>query len=427
VSVGFCLVAVAKIIKFIIEGRNINAFLDADLFDTLTVFASQILLLLLTYSLQHMFGSQLLVDIQSEEEKFSKAFHTSPLGMVITRFPEGEIIDLNNGFLNITGMAREDLFGHKADDFKFWLTKGDNSVLKNELETQGRIYGLEFQFMRKSGKIATCLLSAELLTINNEKCLLSSLDDITSRKEYELNLIASKEKAEESDRCKTAFLQNISHEIRTPLNAIVGFSSLLGDDDLDKESRKSYVDLITKSSEHLLTILNDIMEISNIEAGVSKFNKQEININILLNDLYKQFRYRAIEKGIDLRVVVDQSFRNPVIVTDSTKLIQVLSNLLNNALKFTEKGRIKYGYELKNNHIEFHVTDTGIGIPEDLFDKIFDRFYRIDTSPVKKYSGTGLGLAISKAFIELLGGEIWVKSTVGKGTTFYFTLPRVHF
>jgi signal transduction histidine kinase len=281
--------------------------------------------------------------------------------------------------------------------------------------------------MRKSGKIATCLLSAELLTINNEKCLLSSLDDITSRKEYELNLIASKEKAEESDRCKTAFLQNISHEIRTPLNAIVGFSSLLGDDDLDKESRKSYVDLITKSSEHLLTILNDIMEISNIEAGVSKFNKQEININILLNDLYKQFRYRAIEKGIDLRVVVDQSFRNPVIVTDSTKLIQVLSNLLNNALKFTEKGRIKYGYELKNNHIEFHVTDTGIGIPEDLFDKIFDRFYRIDTSPVKKYSGTGLGLAISKAFIELLGGEIWVKSTVGKGTTFYFTLPRVHF
>jgi signal transduction histidine kinase len=169
------------------------------------------------------------------------------------------------------------------------------------------------------------------------------------------------------------------------------------------------------------------MEISNIEAGILKLNKQEVNLNTIMNDLHKQFRQKAMQKGIDLRMITDQSFRNPVIQTDGTKLVQILSNLLNNALKFTEKGRIKYGYELKNNHLEFHVTDTGIGIPAEMFGKIFDRFYQIETTKIRQYAGTGLGLAISKALVELLGGEIWLKSDVGKGTTFYFTIPRVHF
>ena len=427
VSIAFCMVCLAKIIKLIMSDEKFSDYLEPDQFDAVMIFVSQILLLLLTFSLQHMFGSRLLLDIKAEEEKFSKAFNTSPYGVVITRISTGEIIDINKGFQQITGVTREEVVGRMTDDFHFWLKNGNKSIISDELVRSGKIYGWEFHFKKKSGETATCLLSSEVISINNEKCILSSIDDITARKKYEMQLIASKEKAEESDRLKTSFLQNISHEIRTPLNAIVGFSTLLGDHDLDKESRKSYVELIFRSSDHLLTILNDIMEISNIEAGIMKFNRQKVNMNILLDDLYKQFNPKALEKGIDLKVSSDFSLRNPEIQTDGTKLLQVLLNLLNNAFKFTETGRIRYGYELRNGDLQFHVEDTGIGIPEEMSSRIFDRFYQIDSSRARPFSGTGLGLAISKAFVEFLGGKIWLKSTVGKGTTFYFTIPRVHF
>ncbi len=427
ISIAFCLVFLAKIIKLIVNRESFSDYLEPDMFDTVMIFISQILLLLLTFSLQNMFGSQLMLDIKAEEEKFSKAFNTSPYGVVITRFSTGEVIDINRGFQDITGASREDVLGKRTEEFGFTLKNGTRELVMEELKKSGRIYGLEFQIIKKSGEKATCLVSSEVISINNEKCILSSIDDITERKKYEMQLIASKEKAEESDRFKTAFLQNISHEIRTPLNAIVGFSTLLSDEYLDKESKQSYMDMIFRNSDHLLSILNDIMEISNIEDGILKFNRQKVNISVLLEDLYKQYYPKAQEKGIDLRITSSFTTRDKEIQTDGTKLLQVLSNLLNNALKFTDSGRIRFGYEVIDDQLQFHVEDTGIGIPEDMFSKIFDRFYQIDSSRARQYPGTGLGLAISKAFVEFLGGKIWLKSTVGRGTVFYFTIPRVHF
>lgn len=427
ISIAFCLVFLAKIIKLIVNRESFSDYLEPDMFDTVMIFISQILLLLLTFSLQNMFGSQLMLDIKAEEEKFSKAFNTSPYGVVITRFSTGEVIDINRGFQDITGASREDVLGKRTEEFGFTLKNGTRELVMEELKKSGRIYGLEFQMIKKSGEKATCLVSSEVISINNEKCILSSIDDITERKKYEMQLIASKEKAEESDRFKTAFLQNISHEIRTPLNAIVGFSTLLSDEYLDKESKQSYMDMIFRNSDHLLSILNDIMEISNIEDGTLKFNRQKVNISVLLEDLYKQYYPKAQEKGIDLRITSSFTTRDKEIQTDGTKLLQVLSNLLNNALKFTDSGRIRFGYEVIDDQLQFHVEDTGIGIPEDMFSKIFDRFYQIDSSRARQYPGTGLGLAISKAFVEFLGGKIWLKSTVGRGTAFYFTIPRVHF
>jgi PAS domain S-box-containing protein len=423
--VAFCMVCLARITKFLLSGYYPGNYLNSEAFDTIMILLSQILLILLTYSLGHMFANQVLTDIRAEEEKFSKAFNTSPYGIIITRLPDGQIIDINKGFAVITGFTRKEIIGKTTNDIALWAVKSDRSTFFGELSEYGKIYSREFIFRKKSGELITCLISSEVIIINNEQCILSSVDDISDRKKHELELIKSKEKAEESDRLKTAFMHNISHEIRTPLNAIVGFSTLLGDPETDKGTDEEYRNLLIKASDHLLSIMTDIMEISNIEAGILKFNKNDINLNVMLDDLYKQYRFRAAEKDLELRLIKSLPDTASFIQTDVTKLVQVISNLLTNALKFTDKGQIEFGYKLNDSWLEFYVSDTGIGIREELHSRIFDRFFQDDYTGRRKYDGTGLGLSISKAFIDLTGGKIWLDSKPGKGATFYFTIPYV--
>ena len=247
--------------------------------------------------------------------------------------------------------------------------------------------------------------------------------DITERKEIIEELIKSKEKAEESDKLKTAFLHNISHEIRTPMNAIIGFSALLGEPDLDEQTSKSYIEVIEQSSNHLLSIITDIVDISNIEANIIKTYKNEVCVNSTLKSLCNQFIPKAAEKKINMICETGLSDSDALVLTDNTKLSQILSNLISNALKFTEKGYIKICYRLKDNFLEFCVSDSGIGIPQEYHLRIFDRFYQVQNALERLYEGTGLGLAISKAYVEHLGGKIWLTSEPGKGTSFFFTIP----
>jgi hypothetical protein len=247
--------------------------------------------------------------------------------------------------------------------------------------------------------------------------------DISDRKKIEADLISAKNKAEENDKLKTAFLHNISHEIRTPLNAIVGFSSLLDDLNLSRAQQKSFIEIINKSSDHLLEIINDIIETSNIEAGVVKVNEYDLYLNDLIEKLYIQFNLYAERKNIQLERsfgIRDERF---IIRTDKTKLFQILSNLISNSIKFTDSGTIKFGYIVEENNLHFYVSDTGKGIPENEFQKIFDRFYQVEHTLNRLYEGTGLGLSICKAYVELLGGQIWLSSKVGEGTTFNFSIP----
>jgi PAS domain S-box-containing protein len=425
VCIAFWAVCIARIIKFMIIGQKSDNDFNSNLFDTAMILICQTLLILLTYSLEHMFGSQLFLDMKSEKEKFSKAFDTSPYGIIITRFLTGEILEINKGFQNISGYSSQDIFGKTTQEIHFWHTEDDRNIFFEELFKSGKVYGREFQFRKKSQELITCLLSSEVILINNEKSILSSIEDITERKKYELELIKSKEKAEESDKLKTAFLHNISHEIRTPLNAIVGFSALLGEPDLNENIKMSYINLIFNSSDHLLSIVNDIMEISNIEAGILNLNENEFNLNSILNVIVMQYKSKASAKGIEIKIAYGLYDNDSHIKTDKTKLVQILSNLLNNALKFTCEGYIGFGYKLKGKYLEFYVSDTGIGIPADKHKKIFSRFYQVDYSSSRPYEGTGLGLSISKAFIELAGGEIWLKSEPGQGATFFFTLPYI--
>jgi PAS domain S-box-containing protein len=250
-----------------------------------------------------------------------------------------------------------------------------------------------------------------------------SFRDITGRKKAEADLIAEKERAQESDRLKTAFLHNVSHEIRTPMNAIIGFSTLLNDPELSDEDRNQYIEIIFQSGSQLLSIINDIVDIANVESGQAKANLSVFNLNAALKSLGEQFSIIGKKNNVSLSVKTTLSDDESTILTDHTKLIQILSNLINNAIKFTKDGHVDFGYVLSEKFLEFYVKDSGIGIPSEYHSRIFDRFYQIDSAVSRQYSGAGLGLSICKGYVDLLGGTIDVESESGKGTIFRFTIP----
>lgn len=252
------------------------------------------------------------------------------------------------------------------------------------------------------------------------------LEDIVEKRTADLK--RAKERAEESDKLKTAFLTNMSHEIRTPLNAIIGFSSLLIEPEFSDEEKKQYFLQIESNVSNLLNLIEDIIDISKIEAGEMNLQKNPVAINRLMVELFTTFKehlFQLSKEHISIDILLDCKDPDYTIETDEDRLRQVLTNLIENAIKYTENGSIEFGYTFIPGYIRFFVRDTGIGIEEDKIEVIFERFRKIeDKQKVKLYRGAGLGLAISKKIVEILDGKIWVESQIGKGSTFYFTLPH---
>jgi len=235
--------------------------------------------------------------------------------------------------------------------------------------------------------------------------------------------ISQREKALLADRLKSAFLANMSHEIRTPMNGILGFAELLKKPNLSGDLQQKYIDIIERSGTRMLNIINDIVDISKIEAGLMEIVIKESNLNEQLEYIYTFFKPEVEVKGMSLVLKNSLSATDAVIYTDREKLYAVLTNLVKNAIKYSNKGKIEFGYKLKDKFLEFYVSDTGIGIPNDKLVSIFDRFVQVDIADSLARQGAGLGLSITKAYVEMLGGKIWVESEDGIGSTFYFTLP----
>lgn len=255
--------------------------------------------------------------------------------------------------------------------------------------------------------------------------IVGAIQDITNKKESEKELILSKERAEKSDRLKSAFLTTMSHELRTPLNAVIGFSEIM-DDSLSKDEMLDFARQINNSGNHLLDLIEDIFEISLIESGEAKVKKTEFDLNEILDD---QFRIMLNEKfkmnkhEIDLKLIKSSESEAFMVYTDNFRYKQILSNLLKNALKFTHGGYVEFGYYVKDNQLTTFVKDSGIGIAKDQHDIIYERFRQVEDTNTRKYGGTGLGLYICKKVIELLNGEIWLESDEGKGASFFFSIP----
>jgi PAS domain S-box-containing protein len=242
-------------------------------------------------------------------------------------------------------------------------------------------------------------------------------------KEMLVDLNAEKIRAEESDRLKSAFLANMSHEIRTPMNGILGFAELLKEPELTGEKQYKYISIIEKSGTRLLNIINDLIDISKIEANLMKIEIKEANINEQIEFIFTFFEPEIKDKGMECSFTNSLPANEAIIKTDREKVYAILTNLVKNAIKYTNEGTIEFGYVKKGNELEFYVKDTGIGIPKNKQKAIFDRFVQAKNPEFQAGQGAGLGLSITKAFLKMLGGKIWVESEVGIGSTFYFTLP----
>lgn len=249
------------------------------------------------------------------------------------------------------------------------------------------------------------------------------LYDITANRLNKGKAHGVHDEEEECESLKAAFLHNISHEIRTPLNAIVGFSTLLGDYTEGPDRRQEYLDIITRNADHLLEIIDEIVEMAELEAGTVTISKSSVDLFALVQRLYSRHREEAFEKGLALSFTTAPDAAHSVISTDSYKLFRVLSILVANSIKFTSEGKVQFGYSFRENEAEFYISDTGIGIREEYKGSIFSAFFQGDNSSRRRHEGTGLGLAVAKAYVDLLGGDIWVTSTPGEGSLFRFTIP----
>lgn len=355
--------------------------------------------------------------------KLSHAVEQSPTIIEITD-TEGNIEYVNPKFTQTTGYSLEEAIGKNSKILKSGHTTAAEYENLWRTIAAGKEWQGEFYNKRKDGTLYW--EEASISAIKNSEGevthYLAVKSDITEKKKIVDELIKAKEKAVESDRLKSAFLANMSHEIRTPMNGILGFSSLLSEPELGKEEQQEYIKLIQVSGARMLNLIAEIIDISKIESGMMEVSLQEVNVNEKIDFVFDLLKLDAEEKSIQISYNSKQS-PDLYLITDSEKLYAILTNLVKNAIKYTDKGSVEFGYNIKAETVEFFVKDTGIGIPLDRHTAIFERFIQVDIANIQARHGAGLGLAIAKAFVTLLGGEIWLESQEGIGTTFYFTLP----
>ena len=270
----------------------------------------------------------------------------------------------------------------------------------------------------KKSVACDAVISGSYFLLNEEENMVLTVHDITQLKQAEKELTLAKEKAENADISKSAFLANMSHEIRTPLNAITGFAEILASANTEEE-KAQYQEIIKMNADLLLQLVNDILDMSKIEAGTLEFVYTKVDINLLLSDLQQLFQMRVNEAGGNIQIIAEPGLPSCTIETDRNRVAQVLSNFTTNAIKFTQEGNVRIGYKARDTELYFYVTDTGTGIPADKLPEVFGRFVKLN----KEKKGTGLGLSISKTIVNKLEGQIGADSVEGKGSTFWFTIP----
>ncbi len=395
---------------------------------------------------------RLLNLLSTSEIKYRSLFDNLTTGMVLLKIiynNEGALDDyiiteVNHAFSEISGITQESATGHTIQDIlpgfsdmsDDWLqtaiVSGRLEVSEEYIESLDRYFDIWIFFPSSEhcaimlSDVTERMIAQEMLIINEQK--LKEQNEEYEALNEELNesnvqLQISKEKAEESDRLKSSFLANMSHEIRTPMNGIIGFSELISAGDISEQKRQYYSDIVKNSCIQLLSIVNDIIDISKIETGQISINENKVNINDLLLQLYSFFKPLSQSNNISIYQSKGLNDREATIYTDDLKLKQIMTNFLSNAAKFTHKGHIQFGYQLIGDDLEFFVEDTGIGIAEEDQHLIFDRFAQARKTDANQYGGTGLGLAIAKAFIEKLGGTVTLQSKLNFGSRFSFSLP----
>lgn len=359
---------------------------------------------------------------EESESKFRTLFEQASDGIFIAD-GAGNYLEVNESACLMLGYSKEEMLKLNLKDILSKKSLEDEPVKMKELKT-GNIVLSERVLVRKDGSSFFAEISGKMLPDGR---LQGIVRDVTERRRFENELVAAKEKAEESDRLKTSFLQNMSHEIRTPMNAILGFADLLPEFFDDHEKLTNFSNIIKQKGTDLLEIISNILDIARIESGQIALNAQECRMGVLFDEigiLFREYQEGVKNDQVEFELKIGEEVRDLVIEIDQAKLKQILINLIGNAFKFTRSGKIELGCRLDEQSIlSFYVSDTGIGIPKEKHEDIFRQFIRVDQDSVRLYDGTGLGLPIVLGLLELMGGKIWLESEKGVGTTFYFTVP----
>jgi PAS domain S-box-containing protein len=374
-------------------------------------------------------------ELRRSEAWFSKTFYASPSGNAISRICDGRFIDVNNAACLLYGHSREQLIGHTSVELGMF-DSATRAILVSELKAQGRLRSRELTLNTGTGEKRDVLFSWEPIEFGEEDCAIATILDISDRKQLETERI-SKEVAVQANLAKSEFLANMSHEIRTPMNAVIGYSELLAATEIDP-LQKNYIDSIKSSGKGLLTIINDILDLSKIEAGKLELEYDFISPTYFFSEFEKLFSFKIIEKGLTFLTEISPDIPQGIYV-DESRLRQIVFNLIGNAIKFTSKGFIRLKVYTENPSIinystsksedvvdlVIEVEDSGIGISKGLQDKIFDPF--VQERDFKNFGGTGLGLAISRRLALLMQGNLTLSSELGKGSIFKLKIPETSY
>jgi PAS domain S-box-containing protein len=362
--------------------------------------------------------------LRESEAMVRKIIETCPDCITIARTSDGTYREVNEAFLRQFGFQRSEVVGKTVNDLGIWGERSQAREVMRRLRADSLVKDFEISLRNKAGVAAPNLLSAVLIELGSEQCVVSIVHDITELKQTERELTAAREAAQAASQAKSEFLSSMSHEIRTPMNAILGMSELLAETTLDTQQQK-FLSVMQNNGNVLLELINDILDLAKIESGRLSLEQTAFQLDRLLDKVAESLAARAHGKGLELiaRAVPDTPLN---LLGDPLRLRQILINLLGNAIKFTETGEIVMTVEHEREshapgRLHFSVADTGIGIPRDRLGQVFESFTQVDASTTRQYGGSGLGLAIVRRLVELMGGRLWVESEVGKGSIFHFT------